>query len=182
MVAFFAGALILSNFGQTSLDHWKQLQCQGRIISKRYFNYAEGFSLAVPIGLKGLAGQAAGPERGVSIPLSHNCTGVVVVYGEPNSAEWQTPADAIKWEIDSTIKDDSHADVKRYKTRLGRLKAAGVSIHPRATVEVKEIVVAFRPGGGPVYTAMLTTTETRYEKDREVFRKVLGGFRLEPWR
>ena len=96
MTAFLAGILALPSFCQTNLDQWKLLQCQGRIIYRRYFNYAEGFSLAIPTGFKGRAGQAAGPERGVSIPLSHDCTGVVVVYGEPNSLEWQISADAIK--------------------------------------------------------------------------------------
>jgi hypothetical protein len=182
MAAFLVGVLVLTSLNQTSLSQWKQWQCQGRVISKRYFNYAEGFSLAMPSGLRGRAGQAAGPERGVSIPLSHDCAGVVVVYGEPNSSEWQMPADAIKWEVDSVVENDPHAEVQRYKTRLGKLKAEGVTVRHRATSEVKDIVVAFRPGGGPEYTAILSTTATRYKKDRDVFSKVLRGFRLEDWR
>jgi hypothetical protein len=182
MIAFLAGFLVLTSFGQTNLDQWRQLQCQGRAIYKRYFNYAEGFSLAIPSSFKGRAGQAAGPERGVSIPLSHDCTGVIVVYGEPNSAEYQMPADAVQQQVDWAVESDPDAEIQRYNTQLGRLEAAGVTIRHRKTFEVKDVVVAFRPGGTPVYTAILSTTGRRYEKDRDLFRKVLRGFRLEAWR
>ena len=182
MAAFLAGVLVLTSLNQTSLSQWKQWRCQGRPTSKRYFNYAEGFSVAIPSGLQGRAGQDAGPERGVAVPLSRDCTGVVVVYGEPNSLEWPTPADAITWEVQTQTKDAPQAEIQRYRTRLGKLKAAGVTVKRGATSEVEDIVVAFRPGGGPVYTARLSTTGKRYKQDREVFRKVLRGFRLEAWR
>ena len=157
-------------------------QCQGKPVSRRYINYAQGFSVAIPKGLRGRHGQSAGPERGVSIPLSRDCAGVVVVYGNPNSLEWPSPAAATGEEAESAVKDDPRAEVRRYTTRLGRLKAAGVKVGRRATSEVEETVVAFRPGGGPVYTARLRTTVARYERDREVFRAVLRGFRIEDWR
>jgi hypothetical protein len=96
--------------------------------------------------------------------------------------EWHAPAEATKWAIDSAVEDDPHAKVRRYKTRLGRLKAAGVTIRNSATSEVKDTVIAFRPGGGPIYTAILSTTEGRYKKDRDVFGRVLRGFRLVKWR
>jgi hypothetical protein len=182
MTAFLACMLALTSFPQTSLNQWKQWQCQGRIIHKRYVNYAEGFSLAIPYALQGRARQDAGPERGVSIPLSDDCTSVVVVYGEANSAEWPKPVDAIKSEIDSVVKDDANAEVRRYRTRLGNLNAAGVTIRNRTANEIRDVVVAFRPGGGPVYTAILSTPERRNKKDRDNFRTVLRGFRIEKWR
>jgi hypothetical protein len=175
MTIFLAGILVLTGLGQ-----WNQ--CQGNPVSRRYFNYAQGFSVAIPKGLRGRRGQSAGPERGVSIPLSRDCAGVVVVYGEPNSLEWPSPAAAISDEAESAITDDPRAEVRRYITRLGRLRAAGVKVSRRATSEVEETVVAFRPGGGPTYTARLRTTVARYERDREVFRAVLRGFRIEAWR
>ena len=175
MTAFLVGILVLTSLGQ-----WKQ--CEGTPVSRRYFNYAEGFSVAIPKGLRGRRGQSAGPERGVSIPLSRDCTGVVVVYGNPNSLEWRSPAAAIVEKAESAIKDDPQAEVRRYMTRLGRLKAAGVNVRRRANSQVEETVVAFRPGGGPVYTARLRTTVARYKRDRAVFRAVLRGFRIEDWR
>lgn len=182
MAAFLIGVLVLMSLGQTNLAQWKQLQCTGRTVSKRYFNHAEGFSVAIPNDLKGRAGQAAGSERGVAFPLSQDCTGVVVVFGEPNSLEWPAPTDALTWLARTHTEGDSQAKVRRYWTRLGKLKAAGVTIHHQATSDVEDIVVAFRPGGGPVYTAHLATTGTRYKQDRRSFKKLLRGFRLEPWR
>jgi hypothetical protein len=181
MTAFIA-LLLLTSLGQRNFDQGKQLQCQGRTIRKRYFNYAEGFSAGIPNGLTGRAGQAAGPERGFSILLSRNCRGVALIDGEANSAEWKIPSEAIKDEIESAVKDDPQAKVMRYNTRLGRLRAAGVIIHHRTTGEVTDMVVALRPGGALVYTARLWTTETRYKRDRGIFRKVLRSFRLEAWR
>lgn len=175
MAAFLVGVLVLTSLGQ-----WKQWQCQGSAISKRYFNDAEGFSVAIPRGLQGRHGESAGPERGVSLPLSHDCTGVVVVVADPNSLEWPTPADAITWEVQT--EDDPQGELQRYRTGLGKLTAAGVTIRHGATPDVEDIVVAFRPRGGPVYAAWLATTGTRYKQDRKSFRKVLRGFRLEPWR
>jgi hypothetical protein len=177
MAAFLVGVLVLTSLGQ-----WKEWQCRGTAISKRYFNYAEGFSVAIPRALQGRRGQDAGPERGVSLPLSDDCSAVVVVSGQPNSLVWSTPADAIAWEAQTQSENDPQTEVQRYKTWLGKLTAAGVTIRHRATSDVEDVVVAFRPGGGPVYTARLATTERRYKQDRKSFRSVLRGFRLEPWR
>jgi len=172
----------LTNFSQTKLDEWRQWQCKGSAVTERYFNYAQGFSIAIPTGLLGRHGQEAGPERGASIPFSRDCTGVMVAYGEPNSLEWATPADAIKWKIDTAKEDDPQAVARRFITRLGKLKAAGVIIIHHTTDEREIVVVAFRPRGGLVYTAMLSTTGRRYSHDRMIFMEALQGFRLEAWR
>lgn len=177
MTTFLAGILLLTSFGQ-----WKQWQCQGEPVTGRYFNYAQGFSIAIPKHLSGRRGQSAGPERGVSVPLSDDCAGVVVVYGQPNSLGWSSPSDAVGYEVESAVKDDAGAAARRYETRLGRLKAAGVTVRRGATSEVEDTVIAFRPGGGPVYTARLRTTAARYDRDGAVFRALLRGFRIEDWR
>jgi hypothetical protein len=179
MAAILIGILTLTSFSQTKLDQWRQLQCRGSAVTKRYFNYAEGFSIAIPTGLLGRRGQAAGPERGVSVPLSRDCTSVMVVDGEPNSLEWATPADAIKWRIDTAKENDPRAVARRFITCLGKLKAAGVTIRHHTADEWEVIVVAFRPGGGPVYEATLSATGRRYSHDRKIFMEALQGFRLE---
>src|SRR5215510_7463479 len=171
MAVIVIGVLALTSFSQTKLSEWRQLQCKGSAVSKRYFNYAQGFSIAIPTGLQGRRGQSSGPERGVSIPLSHDCTSVMVVDGEPNSLEWATPADAIKWRIDTAKEDDPQAVARRFITRLGKLKAAGVTIRHHTTDEWEALVVAFRPGGSPVYQATLSATGKRYSRDRKIFMK-----------
>jgi len=182
MAVILVGILAFTGFSQTKLSEWRQLQCKGSAVSKRYFNYAQGFSIAIPTGLQGRRGQAAGPERGVSIPLSRDCMSVMVVDGEPNSLEWATPADAIRWRIDAAKEDNPQAVARRFITRLGKLKAAGVTIRHQTTGEWEVMVVAFRPGGSPVYQATLSATGKRYPSGRKIFMKALQSFRLEAWR
>jgi hypothetical protein len=179
LAAFLASILVFMSLGQGKLSQWKLMQCQGSPVSNRYFNYAEGFSVAIPTGLQGRRGQSAGPERGVAIPLTNNCTAVVVVFGQPNSLEWLSSEDAITWEIRTLTDGDLQAEVQRYATHLGDLKAAGVTVRHRATSDVEDIVVAFRAGGPSVYMAWLATTHARYKQDHDSFAKVLAGFRLE---
>jgi len=107
---------------------------------------------------------------------------VVVVYGEPNSLEWATPADAISWKIKTAKEDDPQAVTRRFITRLGKLKAAGVTIRHHTTDEREAVVVAFHPGGSPVYQATLSATGKRYPHDHKIFMEALHGFRLEAWR
>jgi hypothetical protein len=173
--------LILGFLSLTTNPEWKRLQCSGDAVGGRYVNYAEGFSVGMPAGLKGKRGQAAGPERGVSIPLSANCLGVIVVYGEPTSVEWANTAVAVAQRAEYALPDNGVV-ARRYKTRLGRLPASGATIRYRDSSDIEDLIIAFRPGGGPMYTARLGTTTVRYRRDHRRFLEVLRGFRLEPWR
>lgn len=174
--------LVLSFLAQISLSEWKVEQCGGETVTDRYVNHAEGFSVAMPTGLQGRRGQASGPERGVSVPLSSDCVGVVVVFGEPNSALWETPAAAVAQTVNVHTKTNGPAAVRRYRTRLGHLSAAGAIIRHNGRSDVEDIVIAFRPGGEPVYFAWLATTQARYKRDHLRFVDVLRSFRLEDWR
>jgi hypothetical protein len=155
--------------------------CTGDRIVGRYVNYAEGFSVGIPRKLIGRRVRVSGPERGVSIVLSRDCAGIVRFDGDPNPLEWATTAIAAS-ETAGFSKDRGGFIVRRYKTRMGRLPASGVTVHYRDSQDVEDIVVAFRPRGGPMYTAELLTAASRYERDRKRFIDVLRRFRLEPWR
>ena len=171
--------LFLILFALSTDSDWKNLQCKGEFFSGRYVNYAQGFSVGIPLGLKGKRGQAAGPERGFSIPLSTSCSGVIVVYGEANSLEWTNPDVAVT----SKASDRDHGILfRRYRTKLGRLAAAGATIRYRGKSDIDEFVVALRPGGALAYTARLGTTQARYRRDHERFLDILRRFRIEPWR
>ena len=163
----------------TTQSDWKNLQCTGDLVSGRYVNYAEGFSVGIPAGLKGKRGQAAGPERGFSIPLSANCAGIIAVDGEANSLEW---ANALVAATAMASYAEGGVVLRRYRTKLGRLPAAGTTIRYHGTSDIDDIVVALRPGGALVYTARLATTGDRYRLDHRRFTEVLRRFRLEPWR
>jgi hypothetical protein len=158
---------------------WKRLQCTGEFFSGRYVNYAEGFSVGIPFRLKGKRGQAAGPERGFSIPLSADCAGVIAFDGEANSLEWENARDVA---VATAKYYDDGIVLHRHRTKLGRLAAVGVTISYPNQSDIDEFVVALRPGGALVYTARLGTTEARYRKDHQRFVGVLRRFRLEAWR
>ena len=66
-----------------------------RVIVGTYHNPAEGFSVKVPRGHEGVAGDQAGPERGVMILLGEGRR--IVVFGEPNSLGWEDTTRAIRW-------------------------------------------------------------------------------------
>jgi hypothetical protein len=165
----------------TTGSDWKRDVCAGDPVSGRYVNYAEGFSVGIPRDLNARRVRVSGPERGVSIVLSADCAGVVRFDGEPNSLEWATPSIAAA-AIAEYSKTGGGFILRRYKTRMGRFPASGVTIHYRNSQDVEDLVIAFRPGGGPMYTARLGTVAARYARDRRRFIDVLRRFRLEPWR
>jgi hypothetical protein len=165
----------------TTPSDWRHDLCTGDRIVGRYVNYAEGFSVGIPRNLIGRRVPVSGPERGVSIVLSRDCAGVIRFDGEPNSLEWATTAIAAS-EIAGFAKDRGGFIVRKYKTRMGRLSANGVTVHYRDSHNVEDLVVAFRPNSGPMYTAHLWTDAARYRRDRKSFVDVLRRFRLAPWR
>ena len=175
-------AILIALVLQTNLAQWKQWQCEGTPVTGRYFNYSVGFSVAAPPGVQGRRGQSSGPEQGIAFPLTHDCNRVVVAFGEPNSLAWPTPAAAINWTVQASIRGDPQAKINRYTTRIGKLNAAGATIRHRATPDIEDIVIAFRPGGGLVYQARLVSVPNQHDQDFDAFTRVLREFRLEAWR
>ena len=155
--------------------------CTGDQIVGRYVNYAQGFSVGIPRNVIGRRVPVSGPERGVSIVLSNDRAGVIRFDGEPNSVEWATTSVAAS-ALAGYTKDHGGFIFRRYRTRMGRLAASGVTIHYRDSQNIEDVVVAFRPGGGPIYTAQLWTDAVRYRRDATIFRDALRRFRLAPWR
>ena len=151
-------------------------QAYPRIIVGRYHNPAEGFSVRVPRGLKGMAGDQAGPERGVSITLGENLK--IVVYGEPNSLDWKDAAQAVRSAIEHAGSNVSTTEVT--PVRLGSLAASRAIL--KSMTRASEIVVAFRPGGGPVYWARLESDGKYFPHDHEVFMRVVQSFQVEAWK
>lgn len=147
-----------------------------RIILGRYHNPAEGFSVRVPRGLKGIAGNQAGPERGVMIRLGGKRR--IYVYGEPNSLDWSDTVQAIRSAIEDEGFDASKTTVA--SRRLGALTASRVILQNRD--RALAIAIAFRPGGDPVYRARLESDVKHFPHDYAVFLKVTQSFKLEEWK
>jgi len=165
----------------TAPSDWRHDLCTGERIVGRYINYAEGFSVGIPRNLTARRVPVAGPERGLSIVLSRDCAGVIRFDGDANAMEWTTTAIAAS-ETASYSKDDGGFIVRKYKTRMGRLPASGATIHYRNSHDAEDVVVAFRPGGGPMYRVHLWTNTARYRRDHKHLLDVLRRFRLAPWR
>jgi hypothetical protein len=144
-----------------------------RKVVGEYRNPSRGFAVTVPRECRGTTGEAAGPETGVGIWI--DAVSCVSVYAEPNSLEWDTPRDgARQWAEWYGVRD---ADVAPGK--LGDLPAA------TATIMVREGVLscrlAFRPGGGLIYWAVLRSTRSNLARDLRRFDEIARTFRLLAW-
>jgi hypothetical protein len=122
------------------------VRAQERSITKEYRNYAEGFAVRIPTGMRGLAGDQAGPERGVTVSLPSGAS--VAIFGEPNSLEYKTAPEGIKESLSGQCQDGkptvSAARVGKVRGAKGKLACGD-----RVIVEM----LAFRPGGGPYLLA-----------------------------
>lgn len=141
---------------------------QERSISGEYRNYAEGFAVRIPTGLRGVTGNQAGPERGVTIFLPAG--GSVAVYGEPNSLEYKTAEEGIR---DSLSKHCDSGKSVVSAALVGQVHGANgrVVCGERAIVEM----LAFRPGGGPIYWLRLETRRIDPKLTKHCWRRLPEG-------
>ena len=175
-------AILFVSALELAAPDWRAAQCQGERVTGRYTNFAEGFSVKVPTEYVGRRGAQSGPERGVSIALTPNCDAFIVLYGEPNSFEWKAPQEGLERLVTETTGANPSVTSRSHTAMLGRLPAAAVTMTQSGTDQIEETVMAFRPHGGPVYTATLVSSKGRYRQDKATLEQVLGTFRIEPWR
>ena len=151
------------------------VRAQVRSITGEYRNYAEGFAVRIPSGLRGLTGDQAGPERGVTISLASGAS--VTVYGEPNSLEYKTAAEGIRDSL-SQYCDSGKPVVSA--ARVGKVHGAKgrVVCGERIIAEM----LAVRPGGGPIYWLTLQTTNAHATADEPAFETIAHGFKIIAWR
>jgi len=144
-------------------------------IEGTYSNPAEGYSIKIPPGLKGLFDDEDGPQRGVRIPLPSG--GEIVVFGEPNSLEYKTPEEGIRAEL--KLKNcESRQEI--HPAALGKLKGA----RGRLVCGDRDLtlLLAFRPGGSPIYWLRLDTTRARESEDQSILQTIAASFNLVPWK
>src|SRR5712692_7909221 len=148
-----------------------------RRITGTYRNPALGYSIRVPQGLNGVTGDQAGPERGLRISLPSG--GVISVWGEPNSLEWKTPEQGVRWAL---ISEKCASSQKDEVSAVPVGKLSGVKGVLVCRDRVLKIVLVFRPGGGPIYWLRLETASTHGLEDEAVFHRVAATFILIPWK
>jgi len=142
-----------------------------------YRNFAEGYSIKIPRGLSGDTRVSGGaPQRGVNISLPTG--GVLSVWGEPNSLEWRGPSDGVQWRLENGECASGKAGPSNVV--IGRVAGAQGRLACGNAVEI--LFLAFRPGGGPIYWLMLTTSPAHESEDKAVLEKVAATFRIIPWR
>ena len=145
-----------------------------RRVTGTYRNYAEGFSVEVPKGLEGVAGDADGPERGLRIPLQSG--GSISIYGEPNSLEWKSADEGVRWML-TVYKCGS--EQKPSSALIGSVRgASGPSICKDRFIAV---LLAFRPKGGPIYWFILKTS-ANHRDDKRVLERVAESFKIIAWK
>jgi hypothetical protein len=151
-------------------------QADARRIEGTYRNPALGFSIKIPRGMSGEAGDESGPERGVEVVLPYG--GKVVVFGEPNSLEWKSPEDGARTELTDARCPSGTQEVNQ--ARVGRLKGAKARLV--CGDRVLTVFVAFRTAGGPVYFLRLDTVRGHELGDEAILESIAASFRLIRWK
>ena len=145
-----------------------------RFVTGWYRNPALGYTLHVPPGLTGIAGEEAGPERGLRIPLSPG--GEIVVFGEPNRLGWKSPAEGVRWELERSKCVLERSEPEFSQARVGRLKGAKGRLV--CGVQVVTVLLAIRPNGGPIYWLRLDTTSEHEPAAQAVLEHIAENFVL----
>ena len=127
----------------------------------------------VPDGLEGITGDQSGPERGIRVTLPTG--GTIVVYGEPNSLAFKTPSVGVRDHLDR-----EHCGRPAVaKARIGRLTGAeGTLICEQRALKV---LLAFRPGGEPIYWFVLETTSRNLDRDAAILRRFASSLKMIRW-
>ena len=146
-----------------------------RWIEGTYRNPALGYSVMIPHGLKAVAGDEAGAERGIRISLVGG--GEIVVFGEPNSLEWKSPEEGVRTGIPHSNCTTDRQQISQAK--IGQLVGAESSLV--CGDRVFKVLLAFRKGGGPIYWLRLETFRSHQSEDEAVLNAVAESFKLIRW-
>ena len=150
-------------------------QANPRWVVGTYRNLAEGYSIKIPRGLKGRAGDEDGPERGPRISLPSG--GNIVVFGEPNSLEYKNPTEGVRAELAYEKCASARQEVRQ--ARVGMLNGAKGSLV--CGDRVVKVLLAFRTGGGPIYWLRLETVRAHESEDDVILEDVAASFKLIRW-
>ena len=158
------------------------------VVKDEYSNYDYGFSVRIPKGLIALRSPAPLPNHGFAIQLSDQLAAVLSVDASYNAAEWNSFEDAINAHMHSFKREvgGEVSVVDRVPTVLGGLRAIRFTIKPTPSgpndFKVREVLLAFRraPGEvGIVYEIVLTTLNSRYNKDKYLVVDLTRTWRLK---
>ena len=146
-------------------------------VKGEYRNPAEGYSINIPHGLSAVTGvSGTGAQRGVKISLPSG--GTISVWGEPNSLEWKNPSEGVQWELENG--ECVPQEARPSPVLVGRIE--GVQSRAVCKDHVQITILAFRPGGEPIYWFELTTTSANEHQDKAVLDRVAASFKIIRWK
>ena len=132
-----------------------------------------GYEVTVPEGLVGETGDQAGPENGFGISLSSG--GTISVFGEPNRHEWRAPIDGIRHSLGLERCNAVRQQTTGYD-RMGRLTASKGALV--CGDRLLEMLLTFRPGGGPIDWMTLRTNVQKRAEDEGALNELAATFQL----
>lgn len=146
-------------------------------VKGQYRDPALGYSFRIPSGLSAASGiSGTGVQRGVEISTPSG--GRITVWGEPNSLEWKTPSEGVKWALKSG--ECTSEESKPSRVLIGRLKGAQGKAICRTKVRITFLV--FRPGGEPIYWFELTTPPDHEHEDKSLLEQIAASFKIIRWK
>jgi len=145
------------------------------VVKDQYSNYDYAYAVRIPKGLTGSRSPSPFPNHGFVIQLSDHPNATLAVDASYNAALWNSFEEAIEAHKEY-FKDDVGGEVSvvaQAPAVLGRLKAILFLMKPQTadTSEVREVLLAFRKADGEVgivYEIILTTSTSRYDKDKHL--------------
>lgn len=146
----------------------------------RYVNEVYGYSVEIPEGLVGVGAAPPAPNHGVSIVLSEEPEARIWIDGSYNSLFWSTLDEAAAAHVETAKRQASEVEViGRSPTRLHNLTGTRITLRRKGGAVIEDIVLALRKTKdevGIVYSLSLSTPESRYTQDKEVFDRVVQSW------
>jgi len=150
-------------------------KADARSVHGTYRNPAEGYAIRIPNRVRAVAGDQAGPERGVRIHLKSGNS--ILTIGEPNSAEYKDPQEGIQASL--KFEDCQSRQATVTVARMGKITGAKGRLACGNRIYVT--MLAFRPRGGPIYWLKLETDPPHEHEDEAVLLSLASSFRIIRW-
>lgn len=150
-----------------------------------YYNPNYGYSVIIPKGLVGHDAAPPSPHHGFGIVLSWEPRSYMEVDGSYNSLDLESLEDVVSRHL-TLLKEDSGKieSVEHIVTDLGGLKAKRfIARHTCSQVSdnfIDDYIFAFSKDKTIIYTIALLTTESRYNKDKQVLEQFIKTWELKP--
>jgi hypothetical protein len=160
---------------------------QMRRFTGQYSNPNYGFAVIIPEGLTGYDSPAPNPHHGFGVVLSWEPRSYIYFDGSytmENSSLHPMSLDEVEESNLGWLREESEQvrSIRQARMKLGSLQAKRHVVYRTCKghneVFVADGIFALSNSGEITYSAILLTTQSRYEKDRDLFESFLRTWRL----